>query len=107
MAVVLVNPAAVKTKILAKGKAQSEKLDRSPQWMELYAKYLVESELEIKALAMADTTAVTDGAIVDAVVNTRPQARYFVANALGIPAVVMAFIARVLPTYLVDILLSP
>ena len=107
VAVVLVDPAVVVTNIQEKITQGVQTLDRSDTWVGLYGRYLVGIEAKVaRATAMGDTTAVTDAAIVDAITNPRPPARYFVANYGGIPATVLAVITRVLPTYLLDTILE-
>ena len=103
VAVVLVNPAVVKTKIIGKIKSGIQATAWDAQWLALYGEAQAKLDKNFqRSEDMGDTTVVTDEAIVDAVVNSRPKARYFVANALGIPAVVLATLARVVPTYLLD-----
>ena len=63
----------------------------------------LENEVAIERLA--DTTAVTSAAIEDAIYSAQPQARYLVANILGAPAWVLAGLAHVLPTRLMDLVM--
>ena len=51
---------------------------------------------------LADAPGVTSAAIAHALLAPQPQARYYVANILGAPAWLLAGLARVLPTRLMD-----
>ena len=104
VAVVLINPAVVITPIWNKPPYD---FPIDEQALSLYGPYFDGIDDTVaKLLASGDTTQVTDDAVVDAVANSRPQARYFVANVGGVPAVILAFLARVLPTHRFDLLLD-
>lgn len=64
-----------------------------------------DEENEVSIEQLADSTAVTSAAIAHAVYAPQPQARYLVANILGAPAWLLAGLAHVLPTRLMDIVM--
>jgi NAD(P)-dependent dehydrogenase (short-subunit alcohol dehydrogenase family) len=103
VSVSIVNPAYVKTPIFKKGDDDLAEMLNDAESMAVYGdairRFVKNTE---KSVALADTTEVTDRAIVASVSSARPSARYFVANGLGTPAVVLAFLVRVLPTNLFD-----
>ena len=105
VAVVLVNPGVVVTKIIGKIHTSISETGWTDEWLAVYGRFKegVSETIDL-ASSLGATTAVTDAAIVDGVVNPRPQARYFVANTMGIHVVVLAFLARVVPAYLVDVI---
>jgi short-subunit dehydrogenase len=103
VAVVLVNPGFVLTKIAQKNIDMFATLDHDPKWLEIYGPLLQNADAQItKQFSMADTTDVTNAAIIDAALAAKPFSRYFVANVSGVPAWVLAFLVRVLPTPLID-----
>ena len=105
VAVVLVNPGYVNTKIGNKAAADTKSHGSDPQWLSLYARYIENvDEQTARHFGLADTTSVTTDAIDDAAFSPRPKARYFVANVDGLPALLSCLVARVLPTYLFDII---
>ncbi len=102
VSVSLINPAMVITPIVGKtfdllGQDRSEEVDLLYGTDAFFAKFA-------PVLAHAETTAVTDAATIQACFSPRPSARYFVSNFAGTPAVVLAFLARVLPTNLFDLM---
>jgi short-subunit dehydrogenase len=105
VSVSIVNPAFVTTPIFKKSDDDTAAMLNDAESMAVYGdavrKFITSGD---KGVALADTTEVTDRAIVDAVSSARPSARYFVANAMGTPAVVLAFLVRVLPTNLFDLI---
>ena len=59
-------------------------------------------ENEVKIEALADAPGVTSAAIAHALLDPQPRARYYVANILGAPAWLLARLAGLLPTRLMD-----
>lgn len=62
-------------------------------------------ENEVKIEQMADAPSVTTAAIDHALFAQHPRTRYFCANILGAPAWLLALLAKVLPTRLMDIVM--
>ena len=107
VAVVLVNPGYIPTKIGQKHLERVQGKQVEPQWLELYGRYHKDEAAKVKQnFDSGVTTAVSTDAIEDAAFSPRPKARYFVANFGGIPATVIAFLTRVLPTYLLDVIVE-
>jgi short-subunit dehydrogenase len=103
VAVTLVNPGFVMTKIAQKNIDMFSALQPEPSWLAIYGPLLSNTEAKVRAMfATADTTEVTDAAILDAALAAKPFARYFVANVSGVPVWVLALLVRVLPTPLID-----
>jgi short-subunit dehydrogenase len=107
VAVSLINPGVVKTKIIDKHEVRIASTHLDEQAMSLYGRYY-KNELERtkSAFASAPTTEVTTDAILDATVAVSPKTRYYVSGAGPIPVSVAAFLARVLPTNLFDRLME-
>ena len=107
VAVVIVDPGVVITPIWGKLGQSFEDFPIDEQALSLYGRYFIGAdEKTAQLLALGDTTQVTDVAIVDAITVARPKARYFVANFGGIHTLVWAFLVRVLPTYLFDVIME-
>jgi hypothetical protein len=93
----------VDTGVKDKIKANSIPAAQDATWQQLYGPLMAADARKLEELfAMAESTVVTDEAILHAALSPRPQTRYFVSNVGGVPAIVLAFLARVLPTSLVS-----
>ena len=104
VAVSIINPGIVATKIHAKDLLQThDETNSEEKWLKLYPQYLIGiKEKLIAGVAHAATTDVTTSAIIKAALDPRPSARYFVAGGDGVPASIGAILARILPAYLLD-----
>ena len=107
VAVSLVEPAYILyTRLLSKYRGKPGQAFNN-QCISDYSRYFDESGSRLyKIFNSGVTTEVSSEAIADAAFNPRPKARYFVASFGGIPAVVIAFLTRVLPTYLMDVVIE-
>ncbi len=103
VSVSLVNPGYIYTQITEKGIRQLKTQTVDPLISELYGRYYEHAEQRrIKNFQSGYTTQVTSDAIVDATTSTSPRTRYWVAGTRTLHASVLAFMARVVPTYLFD-----
>lgn len=76
------------------------------KWKTIYSQaFKKRSEGRDKYMAKASTTDETDAVVLHALTAARPASRYFPANVMGIPCVVLAVLARVIPTPIIDALL--
>ena len=109
VAVSMINPAYVKTKIAQKQLGTGSALSGlSPEQLQLYAHVTKsQDEKRARAEAMADPPTVTTDAIVHAVTSERPRRRYVVANYFGLPAWVLHEVIKALPDELIDLVTAP
>ncbi len=108
VAVVGINPGMIKTPLLEKLPRAMKQLDHdNAEWLSLYARYMQGLEEAIDKYSQhADTTDATDRDILHALLSERPSSRYFSGGLAGTPAVVVAFLARVLPAYAQDFMME-
>ena len=109
VSVTSINPGSVKTPILNKMKDLAHAMQfHSDDWAQVYGKHYLqlEEKVEVIGMQMGDTTQVTDDAIVHALFDANPHANYYVANAGGVPAVLVMLAARLLPKYLMDLIMA-
>ena len=110
VAVVDINAAVIKTPIQGKilTKMGSKPAEVSDEVWGLYDRYNNEQMAQKmkEMMALGETTASSDAAIVDAAFSPRPYSRYFPGNAAGAPGFLMAFLGRVLPNYVLDYILE-
>jgi short-subunit dehydrogenase len=103
VSVSLVNPGYIYTKIAEKGLAEIKHRQVPSLIQELYGRYYNNAEQRrIKNFQSGYTTEVTSEALIDAVKAPSPKTRYWVAGSGKMHASVLAFFARVVPTYLLD-----
>ncbi len=106
VAVVSINPGFIKTPILDKVVASFDSYAHvlDDPVGNLYQRYYSEhpQRLLLTFQAEAVTTAATDEAIMNAALQARPNSRYYPGAVRVIPAPVVAVLAHVLPTYLMD-----
>jgi short-subunit dehydrogenase len=106
IAVVGINPGLIKTsfadKVVSSGFVKPDDVD-AETW-KLYDRYLGQAKQEgyRKVFDGAHTTESTNADILHALISARPNSRYFPGRLNGPPAVVVAFLARVLPNYVLD-----
>jgi NAD(P)-dependent dehydrogenase (short-subunit alcohol dehydrogenase family) len=106
VSVSVVAPGAVTTPIFRTLEPASLKAARhrgdpaTAVYPQFYTNKDLDNELNIEALA--DSPSVTSAAIEHALFSPQPQTRYFVANILGAPAWLLAGLAHLLPTRLMD-----
>ena len=107
VAVSLVNPGVVKTKIIDKHEVRISNTHLDEASMAIYGRYYKDELKRTKgAFDSAPSTEVTTAAIVDAVTASSPSTRYYVSGVGPISVTVATFLARVLPTSLFDRILE-
>jgi len=108
MSVSILEPGYVKTKILQKTIGENAPWRTAdPQKIPLYQKYVDHQEKgRRRSETMADSTEVTNGAIIHALTSPTPSIRYVVANVNGIPSQLVKFLVDVLPERVFDLVTS-
>ena len=95
------------TGVKDKIKAESQPVAQDDSWRAVYGPLMAADARKLEELfALAETTGVTDEAILHAALAPRPSARYFVSNVGGVPSIVLAAAARVLPTHFITLIES-
>ncbi len=107
VAVVIINPAAVSTKIGDKVLNQIVSVLPEQKWLDLYGRYYIkQNEVFKRCFLKADEPTVTTEVVIAGLFAEKPEARYIVANLDGAPAWLIVRLAQTLPTYLLDLLLE-
>jgi short-subunit dehydrogenase len=109
ISVSIIEPGYVKSSIFATSAEESTVTGEKSELVEhFYSKHYdaVAQEKRQKTLLLADEPTVTSSAIFDAIASKYPKTRYPVANAGGIPAVVVDWIRWFLPARVMDRMLN-
>ena len=102
VSVSLVNPGLVNTNIFAANIAHAKAVEAAGDGG-VYSHYVTGVHERFSGMhAFADSTAVTDGAVIAALCSPTPRARYFVAKYYGYPAWLAAALVAALPTPVYD-----
>ena len=110
VSVSVIEPAYVKSNIFDRAIESSRAYEDSNTKLskEVYSHFYSEAKTAKRraSLANADEPVVTTQVIEDAIVNPRPQSRYTVAKAEGLPATILTWIVWLLPDRLEDFVLK-